>query len=202
MVLLMIVIGILAVAGVRGRYLLALAALGVTMVFAVVSVGVLKEYQLARLGIGSGASDTQGSAYNVKQATAALGAGGLTGKGYLHGPQTRLGFVPEQHTDFIFTAAGEEFGFLGGAALLALFAIVLWRTWRIAQLARDHYGTLVCAGVLAMFTFMTFENIGMTLNIMPVTGIPLPFMSYGGSSLITCTACIALVQNVYANRFN
>ncbi len=198
MVLLMIVIGILAVGGVRGRYLLALAALGVTMIFAVISVGVLKEYQLARLGIGASAETT----YNVEQATAALGSGGLTGQGYLKGSQTRLGFVPEQHTDFIFTAVGEEFGFLGASALLVLFAIVLWRTWRIAQLARDHYGTLVCAGVLAMFTFMIFENIGMTLNIMPVTGIPLPFMSYGGSSLITSCACIALVSNVYANRFN
>jgi rod shape determining protein RodA len=202
MVLLMIVIGILAVAGVRGRYLLALTALGITAIFAVVSVGVLKEYQLARLGIGSSADDTQGSAYNVKQATAALGAGGLSGEGFLQGSQTRLGFVPEQHTDFIFTAVGEEFGFIGASALLLLFAIVLWRTWRIAQLARDHYGTLVCAGVLAMFTFMIFENIGMTLDIMPVTGIPLPLMSYGGSSLITCCACIALVSNVYANRFN
>jgi rod shape determining protein RodA len=190
------------VAGVRGRYLLALAALGVTMVFAVISVGVLKEYQLARLGIGSSADDTQGSAYNVKQAQAALGAGGVTGQGLLNGSQTRLGFVPEQHTDFIFTAVGEELGFIGASALLVLFAIVLWRTWRIAQLARDHYGTLVCAGVLAMFTFMIFENIGMTLGIMPVTGIPLPFMSYGGSALITCSACIALVSNVYANRFN
>ncbi len=198
MVLLMIVIGILAVGGVRGRYLLALAALGITMVFAVVSVGVLKEYQLARLGIGESADTT----YNVDQATAALGSGGLTGQGYLNGSQTRLGFVPEQHTDFIFTAVGEEFGFLGAALLLVLFAIVLWRIWRIAQLARDHYGTLVCAGVLAMFTFMIFENIGMTLNIMPVTGIPLPFTSYGGSSLIASSACIALVSNVYANRFN
>jgi len=198
MVLLMIVIGILAVGGVRGRYLLALAALGVTMIFAVISVGVLKEYQLARLGIGASAEST----YNVDQATAALGSGGLTGQGYLKGSQTRLGFVPEQHTDFIFTAVGEEFGFLGASALLILFAIVLWRIWRIAQLARDHYGTLVCAGVLAMFTFMIFENIGMTLNIMPVTGIPLPFTSYGGSSLITSCASIALVSNVYANRFN
>lgn len=198
MVLLMIVIGILAVGGVRGRYLAILAALGVTMIFSVISVGVLKEYQLARLGIGSSAETT----YNVEQATAALGSGGLTGQGYLQGSQTRLGFVPEQHTDFIFTAVGEEFGFLGASVLLILFAIVLWRTWRIAQLARDHYGTLVCAGVLAMFTFMIFENIGMTLNIMPVTGIPLPFMSYGGSSLITSCACIALVSNVYANRFN
>jgi len=203
MVLLMIVIGILAVAGVRGRYLLALALLGITGIYTVISIGVLKEYQLERLAVlGSAKDDTQGSAYNVKQAQAALGAGKITGQGLFNGSQTRLGFVPEQHTDFIFTAVGEELGFIGASTLLLLFAVVLWRTWRIAQLARDHYGTLVCAGVLAMFTFMIFENIGMTLGIMPVTGIPLPFTSYGGSALITSSACIALVSNVYANRFN
>lgn len=202
MVLISIVVGLLAVGGVRGRYLLVLTLLAITAIYAVIEVGVLQEYQLDRLAIGGGDDDTQGSAYNVKQATAALGSGGPFGQGYLQGSQTRLGFVPEQHTDFIFTAVGEEFGFIGAGTLLLLFAIVLWRTWRIAQLARDYYGTLVCAGVLAMFTFMIFENIGMTLGIMPVTGIPLPFMSYGGSAMITCCACMALVQNVYANRFN
>ncbi|MEX2031420.1 MAG: rod shape-determining protein RodA, partial [Dehalococcoidia bacterium] len=203
MVLMAIVIGLLAVAGVRGRYLLILAALAITAIYAVIAVGVLQEYQLDRLAVFQDtANATQGSAYNVRQATAALGAGGLFGQGLFQGSQTRLGFVPEQHTDFIFTAVGEELGFVGAGALIGLFCIVLWRTWRIAQLARDYYGTLVCAGVLAMFTFMIFENIGMTLNIMPVTGIPLPFMSYGGSAMITCCACMGLVQNVYANRFN
>jgi rod shape determining protein RodA len=202
MVLLSIVVGLLAVGGVRGRYLLVLLLLAVTAVYAVIEVGVLKEYQLDRLNIGGGGDDSQGSAYNVKQAQAALGSGGFTGQGLFNGSQTRLGFVPEQHTDFIFTAVGEELGFIGAGTLLMLFAIVLWRTWRIAQLARDYYGTLVCAGVLAMFTFMIFENVGMTLGIMPVTGIPLPFMSYGGSAMITCAACMALVQNVYANRFS
>jgi rod shape determining protein RodA len=203
MVLMAIVIGLLAVAGVRGRYLLIMAALAITAIYAVIAIGVLQEYQLDRLAVFQDtANATQGSAYNVRQATAALGSGGLFGQGLFNGSQTRLGFVPEQHTDFIFTAVGEELGFVGAGALIGLFAIVLWRIWRIAQLARDYYGTLVCAGVLAMFTFMIFENIGMTLNIMPVTGIPLPFMSYGGSALITCCASIALVQNVYANRFN
>ncbi|MEX0664806.1 MAG: rod shape-determining protein RodA [Acidimicrobiia bacterium] len=203
MVLMAIVIGLLAVAGVRGRYLLILGLLSITSIYAVIEVGVLQEYQLDRLAVFQDTQNaTQGSAYNVKQATAALGAGGLDGQGYLNGSQTRLGFVPEQHTDFIFTAVGEEFGFLGAGTLILLFCIVLWRTWRIAQLARDFYGTLVCAGVLAMFTFMIFENIGMTLNMMPVAGIPLPFMSYGGSAMLTCCACMALVQNVYANRFN
>jgi rod shape determining protein RodA len=110
--------------------------------------------------------------------------------------------VPEQHTDFIFTSVAEELGFVGAAVLLALFAIVMWRTWRTARLARDFFGVLVCVGVLAMLAFQMFENMGMTMGIMPVTGIPLPFMSYGGSSLITTFACIGLVANVSMRRFN
>jgi rod shape determining protein RodA len=203
MVLMAIVIGLLAVAGVRGRYLMILAALAVTAIYGIIAVGVLEEYQLDRLAVFQDTKNaTEGSAYNVRQAQAALGSGGFSGQGLFNGSQTRLGFVPEQHTDFIFTAVGEELGFVGAGTLILLFAIVLWRTWRIAQLARDYYGTLVCAGVLSMFTFMIFENIGMTLGMMPVTGIPLPFMSYGGSAMITACACMALVQNVYANRFN
>jgi rod shape determining protein RodA len=109
--------------------------------------------------------------------------------------------VPEQQTDFIFTSVGEELGFLGAVVLLALFAIVMWRTWRTARLSRDFFGTLVCVGVLAMLAFQMFENMGMTMGIMPVTGIPLPFMSYGGSSLITSLACVGLVANVSMRRF-
>ena len=202
MVLLVIVVGLLAVAGVRGRYLLILTLLGITMVYAVINVGILKQYQLDRLGIGSGANNTSGAGYNQNQSVTTIGSGGLSGAGITNGPQTRLGYVPEQQTDFIFTAVGEETGFVGGSLLLSLFAIVLWRIWRTARLARDYYGTLVCAGVLAMFTFMIFENIGMTMGIMPVTGIPLPFMSYGGSAILTCSACIGLVANVHAHRFD
>jgi rod shape determining protein RodA len=203
MVLIFAVIGLLAVAGVRGRYLLALALLGMTLVFAVVNVGILQKYQVDRLTsvFDTSAQAKQGVAYNQDQSKKTIGTGGLTGSGLFKGPQTRLGFVPEQQTDFIFTAVGEELGFVGGATLLALFAIVLWRTWRTAQLAADLYGTLVCTGVLAIFAFQIFENIGMTMGIMPVTGIPLPFMSYGGSSLVTSCACVALVCNVYARRF-
>jgi rod shape determining protein RodA len=203
MVIMLSVLGILAVGGVRGRYLLILAALGVTMIYGVVSVGILKSYQVDRLtSVLNPGDKTQGSAYNQDQSVKTIGTGGMTGQGLLKGNQTRLGFVPEQQTDFIFTAVGEELGFFGGALIISLFGIVLWRTWRTAQLSRDFYGTLVCAGVLAMFTFMIFENIGMTMGIMPVTGIPLPFMSYGGSALLTCCACVALVANVHANRFS
>ena len=109
--------------------------------------------------------------------------------------------MPEQHTDFIFTVVGEELGFVGGITLLALFAIVVWRTWRTATLSRDLYGTLVCVGVLAMFVFQIFENMGMTMGIMPITGIPLPFMSYGGSSTIACFAAVGVVLNVHMRRF-
>lgn len=203
MVLLCIVIGLLGVAGVKGRYLLILALLGITGIYTVVNLGILKQYQLDRLTVVVDAGDKkEGVAYNQDQSKKTIATGGVTGKGLFQGPQTRLGFVPEQQTDFIFTAVGEEMGFVGASLILALFGIVLWRTWRIARLARDFYGTLVCSGVLAMFTFMVFENMGMTMGIMPVTGIPLPFMSYGGSALITCFACMGLVQNVYANRFN
>jgi rod shape determining protein RodA len=203
MVIMLSVLGILAVGGVRGRYLLILGALGITMIYGVVSVGILKAYQVDRLtSVLNPGDKTQGSAYNQDQSVKTIGTGGMTGQGLLKGNQTRLGFVPEQQTDFIFTAVGEELGFFGGALIITLFGIVLWRTWRTAQLSRDFYGTLVCAGVLAMFTFMIFENIGMTMGIMPVTGIPLPFMSYGGSALLTCCACVALVANVHANRFS
>ena len=203
MVIMLSVIGMLAVAGVRGRYLLVLALLGITMIYGVVSVGILKQYQVDRLtSVLNPGDKTQGAAYNQDQSVKTIGTGGITGQGLLKGNQTRLGFVPEQQTDFIFTAVGEELGFFGGALIISLFGIVLWRTWRTAQLSRDFYGTLVCAGVMAMLTFMIFENIGMTMGIMPVTGIPLPFMSYGGSAMITCCACVALVANVHANRFS
>jgi rod shape determining protein RodA len=201
MVLLVIVVGLLAIAGVRGRYLLILGLLGLTAIYVVFNIGVLKQYQLDRLNFIN--PDTkQGTAYNQDQSKTTIGSGGLTGAGLFNGPQTRLGFVPEQHTDFIFTAVGEELGFVGGALLLALFGIVMWRTWRTAQIARDFYGTAVCTAVLAMLAFQVFENIGMTMGIMPVTGIPLPFMSYGGSALLADSACIALVANVYARRFS
>jgi rod shape determining protein RodA len=202
MVLGLVVITMLAVAGVSVRHLLVLALLGVSFVIAVVNVGLLQQYQIDRLTsfVNQGA-DTRNTTYNTDQSKNAIGNGGVTGRGFGNGSQTAGGFVPEQHTDFIFTAVGEEFGFLGAAALLALFAIVVWRTWRAALFARDFFGTLACVGVLAMFAFQIFENMGMTMGIMPVTGIPLPFMSYGGSSTITSFACVALVANVSMRRF-
>jgi rod shape determining protein RodA len=201
MVLSLIVITMLAVAGARLRHLLVLALLAVTLVVGVVNVGLLKQYQVDRLtSFVSQGQDARNTTYNTDQSKNAIGNGGVTGRGFGNGSQTAGGFVPEQHTDFIFTAVGEEFGFLGAAGLLALFAIVVWRTWRAALFARDFFGTLVCVGVLALFAFQIFVNMGMTMGIMPVTGIPLPFMSYGGSSAITAFACVALVANVSMRR--
>ena len=201
MVLSLIVITMLAVAGASLRQLLVLALLAVTLVVGVVNVGLLKQYQVDRLtSFVSQGQDARNTTYNTDQSKNAIGNGGVTGRGFGNGSQTAGGFVPEQHTDFIFTAVGEEFGFLGAAGLLALFAIVVWRTWRTALFARDFFGRLVCVGVLALFAFQIFVNMGMTMGMMPVTGIPLPFMSYGGSSAITAFACVALVANVSMRR--
>ena len=203
MVLGLIVITMLAVAGAKVAHLLVLGLFALTFVIAIVSLGLLQEYQVDRLtSFVNPGSDNRAATYNTEQSKIAIGAGGVLGQGFGNGPQTGGGFVPEQHTDFIFTAVGEELGFVGAATLLALFAVVLWRTWRAALLARDFFGTLVCAGVLAMFAFQSFENMGMTMGIMPVTGIPLPFMSYGGSSTITSFACVGLVASVHMRRFS
>jgi len=176
----------------------------------VVHFGVLKSYQQARLtsfidtpnrpnpkllATVAGASE-----YNLAESKITIGNGGLTGQGIGKGTQTNLSYVPEQRTDFIFTAVGEQVGFVGSALLLGLFAIMVWRTWRAATLARDQVGTLICVGVLAMLVFEVFENIGMTLGIMPVAGIPLPFMSYGGSAEVAAFAAVGLVLNVRMRR--
>lgn len=203
MVLVFAAFAILACAGVRLWHLAVLALLGISCAVVVLQLGLLSRYQVDRLTVFlNPSSSVQGAGYNVDQSTLTIGSGGLTGKGLFHGTQTQLSYVPEQQTDFIFTVVGEELGFLGGALLLALFAVVVWRTWRAARLAGDLFGSLICVGVLALFTFQIFENIGMTMGIMPVTGIPLPFMSYGGSSTITYFVCIGLVLNVHMRRFS
>ena len=197
-----ILIGVLVVAGARPRHIAALCLVAVVGMVAVVQLGVLKQYQVDRLtAFANPTNDPQHTAYNLAQAKAAIGSGGLLGRGLFKGTQTNLSFVPEQQTDFIFTVVGEELGFVGAFTLLALFAVVVWRTWRTATLARDLFGTLLCVGVLAMFVFQIFENVGMTMGIMPITGIPLPFMSYGGSSTVANFAAVGLVLNVHMRRF-
>ncbi|MCP4435752.1 MAG: rod shape-determining protein RodA [Actinomycetia bacterium] len=194
-----IALGMLVVGGVQMRHLAGLAVVGVAAVALLLGSGMLDEYQQDRL---SDFLSTDGQSYNVTQAQTAISSGGLTGYGFGDGPQTRGGFVPVQESDFIFTVVGEEFGFLGSALLVGLLGVIIWRIWRAAQLAPDKLGTLLCVGILSMFLFHMFENIGMTLGIMPVTGIPLPFVSYGGSSIMASFVAVGVVQSVHMHRFS
>ncbi|HET9542921.1 MAG TPA: rod shape-determining protein RodA [Acidimicrobiales bacterium] len=195
-------LAIVFVAGARPRHFAVLLLIGIIGTIGILNSNVLADYQQDRLtNFANPELNADGSGYNQQQSQTAISAGQLRGQGLFEGTQTGLGFVPEQHTDFIFTVVGEELGFVGGAVVLGLLSVILWRVWRTAQLARDEFGMLVCVGVLAMLTFQMFENIGMTMGIMPVTGIPLPFMSYGGSSILTAFAAIGLVLNVHIHRF-
>ncbi len=203
MVFIAVLMGMLLVAGAKPRHIAALTALGVMAVVAVFQLGIVKEYQLDRLAAFlDPAGEPERSSYNLRQSQIAIAAGGLTGKGVFQGTQTNLSFVPEQHTDFIFTAVGEELGFIGATTLLALLGLVMWRTWRAAALAKDQFGSLICVGVLSMLLFQIFENIGMTMGITPIVGIPLPFVSYGGSAMIACFAAVGLVLNVHMRRYS
>ena len=198
------VVGVLLlVSGASPRILVALAVLGVVGVISVFQFDLIEDYQKDRLTqFASPGGDSAGTGYNVEQAKIAVASGGLTGTGLFQGTQTKLRYVPEQQSDFIFTVVGEELGFIGCATLLLLYAIIAWRIWHAAQVAKDMLGTLVCVGVLAMILFQVFENVGMTMGIMPITGIPLPFLSYGGSSTLTMFAAIGLVLNVHTRRFS
>jgi rod shape determining protein RodA len=194
--------GLLLVAGARARHIVVLTAVGVIGVVGVLNSDLLADYQRDRLtGFLEQDGDVQTEAWNADQSKAAIASGGTSGKGLFEGTQTRLGFVPEQHTDFIFTALGEELGFVGSVTLMALFALMCTRVWRTAQIARDRLGTLICVGVLSMLVFQIFQNVGMTMGIMPITGITLPFMSYGGSSVIASWLAVGLVLNVHMRRF-
>jgi rod shape determining protein RodA len=201
-VLVSILVGILVVAGARGRHLGILALTAIVLIFGGLQLGLVKDYQIARLtSFLDPQNDPQRTGWNRQQAEIAIGSGGLTGTGYLEGSQTNLDFVPEQHTDFIFTVVGEEFGFVGAVAMLLAFAVLLWRAFRIALLSKDPFGTYVAAGIASMFAIQVFVNIGMTIGIMPITGITLPFVSYGGSSLLTNSIAVGLLLNVHMRRF-
>lgn len=198
-----IVMGVLVVAGARPRHLAALALVGLIGVIGILQLDVLAGYQKERLTAfaSEGGDDPQGAAFQLDQAKTTVAAGGFTGAGIFAGTQTKLGFVPEQQTDFIFTVVGEELGFLGSATLLLLYGVIVWRIWRTGLLAKDDLGTLVCAGVLVMLMFHVFQNMGMAMGIMPITGIPLPLMSSGGSATVTVFASLGLVANVHMRRF-
>jgi rod shape determining protein RodA len=198
-----ITIGVLAVSGAKARYLFLLGLLVVLAGAAILRGGFLQDYQKDRLtSFLNPTADVQGPAFNLNQSKIAIGSGGFLGKGFKHGTQTKLRYVPEQHTDFIFSVVGEELGLVGAGGLLGLFALLMWRIWKAAMEANDQTGTLICVGVLAMLVFQIFENVGMTMGIMPITGIPLPFLSYGGSSTLACFAGAGLVLNVRMRRYS
>ena len=192
------VFGVLGAAGTPRRWLGLLAAGAVTAAVAAVSAGVLKAYQIDRFGaFMNPALDPKGAGYNVQQARIAIGNGGLFGQGLFHGSTTQSGFVPEQHTDFVFTVAGEELGLVGAGLLVVLLGVVLWRALRIAARTDDLFGRVAAAGIACWFGFQAFQNIGMCLGIMPVTGVPLPFLSYGGSSMFASLLAVGLLQNIH-----
>ena len=192
------VFGVLAAAGTPRRWLALLGAGGVTAAVAAVAMGVLKDYQVDRfMAFTNPGLDPRGAGYNTEQARIAVGNGGVFGQGLFGGSQTRSGFVPEQHTDFIFTVAGEELGLLGAGALILLMCVVVWRALAIAAATEDMFGRVAAAGIACWFGFQAFQNIGMCLGIMPVTGVPLPFVSSGGSSLFAAMLAVGLLQNIH-----
>ena len=192
-----IVVTMVAVSGARTRWIAGLLLGGVLAAVVAWQTGLLRDYQIARLtSFLDPEADPEASAYNATQARIAIGGGGLLGRGLFQGPQTQGNFVPVNESDFIFTVIGEETGFVGGAITIALLAIVLWRGFRIAMGADDLFGRLVATGVVAWLAFQTFENLGMNLGIMPVTGVPLPFVSYGGTSMFASWMAIGLLIGV------
>jgi rod shape determining protein RodA len=201
MVMVIIVLGVLLASGASNRWVFGLLGAGAAGAIAVWQLHILDEYQIARFAAFANPSlDPAGVGYNTNQARIAIGSGGLTGSGLFQGSQTTGQFVPEQQTDFVFTVAGEELGFLGAGLIIVLLGVVLWRACRIARETTELYGTIVAAGIVAWFAFQAFENIGMTLGIMPVTGLPLPFVSYGGSSMFAVWVAVGLLQSIRVQR--
>jgi rod shape determining protein RodA len=204
LVYLAIVLAVLVVAGTKWTHFAALAGLGTVAIVVValaaptVGVEVIKPYQVDRLtAFLNPSTDPADEGYQINQSLTAIGSGGKTGRGD-ESTQTKLNFLPEHHTDFIFSVVGEEFGFVGAALVLSLFALLIWRALRILTMSKNFYGALVAGGITAMLMFQVFVNVGMTIGIMPITGIPLPLMSYGGSSVLTTLMAIGLLQSIYA----
>lgn len=197
-----ILVGLLVVSGARAGHLAVLALIAALGIFGAFQLHVVKNYQVQRVtSFLDPSADPRRAGYNKEQAEIAIGAGGLFGRGYLRGTQTSLDFVPQQHTDFIFTVVGEELGFMGSALVLLLFALLLWRAFRIALLAKDPFGSYLAVGVAAMIAIQVFVNVGMTVGLMPITGIPLPFVSYGGSALVADLIGIGILESVHMRRF-
>ena len=204
MVYVVVAFMILVFAGTSWKQLTALVAMfavAVTIVLAgapALGVHVLKPYQVQRLtGFLNPSRDPQNQTYNILQSEIAIGSGQKTGRGTANATQTTLHFLPENQTDFIFAVVGETYGFAGAALVLSLYALLIWRALRILTMAKNLYGTLIAAGILAMLMFQVFVNVGMTIGIMPITGVPLPLMSYGGSSVLVTFIALGLLQSIY-----
>jgi rod shape determining protein RodA len=196
-----LLIGLITLSGVRLRWLAALAAGGGVAVLAVAKLHLLKSYQISRLtSFLNPNSDPRGTGYSAYQSKIMIGTGGMHGQGLFHGQLVAGNFVPEQHTDFIFAVAGEELGFVGCMVIIGLLVIVLFRAFRIAARADDQFGMLLAAGVAIWFGVQAFINIGMTIGIMPVTGLPLPFVSYGGSAMFADMIAVGALMTVYRRR--
>lgn len=207
LVYLVVALVVVVASGIKLRWIALLAIVAAAGIVGVLRSDALAEYQEARLRVylfaPSEANDEAATyAFNVEQAQIAIGNGGLQGQGLFEGTQTRSDLVPEQQTDFIFTVAGEELGLRGASLLLGLYAVLLFRIWRTAQIAATPFERLLCTGVFAMFLFQMFQSVGMTMGMMPVTGIPLPLVSYGGSSMLTSMAALGLVAGVYRRRLD
>jgi len=208
LVFIAILFGMLFVGGARPLYLISLIVLGLTVAiggFYLHQKGVielpLEPHQINRLtSFINPEQDPRGTGYHVIQSQIAIGSGGITGKGLYKGTQNKLDFLPEDHTDFVFAVVGEEMGFVGSAILLILLFVLLYRGLRIAAEAKDFFGTLLATGIVSMLLFHIFENVGMTVSLMPITGIPLPLVSYGGSSMVTNMISIGILLNIYLRR--
>ncbi|MGD0374623.1 MAG: rod shape-determining protein RodA [Streptosporangiaceae bacterium] len=196
-----LVIGLIALSGIRLRWLVGLAVAATAAVLAVLNLHLLQTYQLHRLtAFLNPSADPRGTGYSAAQAKIAIGSGGLFGQGLFHGQLIAGNFVPEQHTDFIFAVAGEELGFAGAVLIIGLLAVLLLRALRIAARADDQFGMLVAAGIAIWLAVQAFINIGMTVGIMPVTGLPLPFVSYGGSAMFADMIAVGALNAVHRHR--
>ena len=200
------VVCVLLVAGARRRYLLMITGLSIVTMGTVMVNGFIGTYQLRRfvswLHQDSRDKALESVVLQVRFAKRAVSTGGFFGKGYLKGPLTNGKYIPVQFTDFPFSAIAEQFGMLGGGVVIALFAVMLWRVWRIAQMARDRFGLYITSGIFTLMTFQVFQNIGMTMGLTPVSGLPLPFISYGGSHMMSMGVMVGLVQSVHMRRLN
>jgi rod shape determining protein RodA len=203
-VLVVCAMGVLLVAGAKPKYIMLITGLGLVSAAAAVFSGVVEERQIERIEAFVRQNSEDPRFKNIvdqlKYAKRAIATGGVWGKGWLEGPLTNGRYIPVQQSDFIYSGIAEQFGLLGGGVLIGLYGLLLLRIWRIAHLSKDMLGTYICAGVFAMLAWHIFENIGMNLGIMPITGVPLPFISYGGSSVLSFAAMIGLVQSVHMRR--